>query len=113
MMFVKVYPETCHRESISDFYTYVYLCLIWTELNSFDGYQQTYPESVCECLFSLIHSAPSRNVPYRRMTLLALLCWSRPADVVEVALDPGGSLYNPPVQTHVRQSGRVRRKPVA
>lgn len=80
----------------------------------FYKYKQTYPESVCECLFSLIHSAPSRNVPYGRMMhRLVLLCWSCSADAVKVAFGPGASLYNPLVQTHVQQSGWVRGKPVA
>lgn len=76
-------------------------------------YTQTYPESRCKCCVSLIHSAQSRSVPYRQMDLHLLPRSIDPADVELVVLNPGALAYNPLVQTHVQQSGWLRRKPVA
>lgn len=86
--------------------------LICNKVNLYNEYWQTYPESVCECLFASTRSAPSGNASYRWMHLHVLLCWSCSAEV-KVALGPAASLYNPPGQTLVQWSGWVRGKPVA
>lgn len=73
--------------------------------------RQTHPEGLCNCLFSLLHSAPSSNFffPWWNSSVSPFCCCPSRAAAAAAERSPCSLL----LQKCVRQSGSMKQRPVA